>query len=56
MKVDCSFNGQTYTCLTPNWPEQQCENGEPSKRKNGQCMFLREDNRCDNPKNMDSGD
>jgi len=49
----CSFDEQTYTCQTPNWPEQQCENGEPSKHRNGKCMYLCEDLRCDNIKNRE---
>ena len=49
------FDGQTWTCMTPNWPEQKCDNAELSAHKNGQCMYLHknEDNRCDNIKNKD---
>jgi len=50
-----SFDGQTWTCLTPNWPDQKCGNALPSKHKNGECMYLHKDqnNRCDNIKNKD---
>jgi len=50
-----SFDGQTWTCLTPNWPDQKCDNAWPSKHKNGECMYLHKDqnNRCDNIKNKD---
>ena len=46
-----SFDGQTWTCLTPGWPKEKCENAAP--RRNGECMYLREheENRCDNLKN-----
>ena len=50
------FDGQVWTCMTPNWPKEKCDNAEPSDRKNGECMYLHkdEDNRCDNVKNKDS--
>ena len=49
------FDGQTYTCQTPNWPKEKCDNALASDHK-GECMFLHkdEDNRCDNVKNKDS--
>ena len=56
MNAICSFDNQTYTCTTPNWPEQQCENAFESIHRNGQCMYLHkdQDNRCDHIKNQES--
>ena len=47
------FDGQTWTCMTPNWPDEKCDNAEPSYHKNGGCMYLHKDeyDRCDNIKN-----
>ena len=43
------FDGQTWTCQTPNWPKEECKDAVASTHKNGQCMYLHkeEDNRCD---------
>ena len=53
MNAICLFDGQTYTCQTPNWPEEKCENAEESRHRNGKCMYLMENNRCDNIKNRE---
>ena len=47
------FDGQIWTCQTPNWPDEKCDNAVASSNRNGQCMYLHknEDNRCDNIKN-----
>lgn len=50
--MNVSFDGQTYKCLTPKWPEEKCEMAKESKHRNGQCMFLMDDNRCDNIENV----
>ena len=51
-----TFDGQTWTCMTPNWPDQECKQAKPSAHKNGKCMYLHEneDNRCDCIKNKDT--
>ena len=48
-------DGQTWTCQTPNWPDEKCDNAKPSFRKNGGCMYLHkdQDNRCDCIKNTE---
>ena len=48
-----NFDGQTWTCLTPDWPKEKCSNAIASAHKNGECMYLHkdEDNRCDNFEN-----
>ena len=46
-----SFDGQVYTCLCPNWPEDECPLAIASKHKNGHCMYMVDDGRCDNVKN-----
>ena len=49
------FDGQVWTCMTPNWPDEKCDNAVASTHKNGECMYLikNQDNRCDNIKNKD---
>ena len=50
MDENPKFDGQTWTCQTPNWPKEKCDNAVASTHKNGECMYLHkdEDNRCDN--------
>ena len=47
------FDGQTWTCQTPNWPKEECKAAVASAHKNGGCMYLskNENNRCDNFEN-----
>ena len=49
------FDGQVWICMTPNWPDEKCDNAVASTHKNGECMYLikDQDNRCDNIKNKD---
>jgi len=49
------FDGQTWTCQTLNWPDEKCDNAVASPHRNGQCMYLHENegNRCDNVKNKE---
>ena len=56
MNAICSFDNQIYTCTTPTWPDEQCENAEESTHRNGACMYLHkdQDNRCDHIKNQES--
>jgi len=47
------FDGQIWICQTPNWPKEKCDNAKSRTYKEGECMYLHEDedNRCDNFEN-----